>query len=181
MNKNIIKYKQELEKERDIDIFISKTRLGYKVKIEKIIWWKLFEVWTIESSNYKDWLFSTNSHLAHWVENDFKWEWYGQLLYDIFKYLVFNTSDAIIPEKEYVSKPSRLLFLIKNWYKIESKITQDKHKVTFSLLSDSQIDDIIKTSKDLIKRQKENSDFLEKNFKCTYELVLVDEEILNYY
>jgi len=180
MKKEILEYKRKIEEERDIDIFISKTRMWYKIRIEKIIWWKLFDVWTIESSNYRNWNFSTDSHLAHWVKNDFKWEWYGQLLFDLYKMLVFNTNDAIIPEKEYVSKPSRLLFLLKNWYKLESKVVQDEYYTKIRLLDESEKANIIKMSENIMSK-KSNTDFIEPLFNETYELILVDEEILSYY
>lgn len=117
--------------------------------------WKL--IWYIKPGFYTYGNVSKESHLERKIFDDFIWKWYGQLLYDVYRGLHFP-----IPKEEYTHKPSVILFLQKNGYKLVSRFNENGDEVELDYIELAQLDiDIID--------QKNAGD---EDLDYTYKLVL---------
>jgi len=99
-------------------------------------------IWYIKPWNYTYWRVSSNNHLEKKVFEEFRWKWYAQALYDLYKEK-FN-----IPEEEYTHKASVINFLLKNGYTLVSKIDLDWSEIE---LTPNDISIILEELSDSIK------------------------------
>lgn len=109
----------------------------------------------------KPWLYTYHSisksdHLEKIVFEEYRWKWFGQLLFDLYKRYNFH-----VPSSEYTHKISVIEFLLKNWYDISSIIADNWEEIELSENDIYEFFDEIK-----IRKQKKEDDL---NF--TYKMV----------
>lgn len=79
--------------------------------------WEL--IWYIKPGTYTYGNVSQEKHLERKVYDEFTWNWFWQLLFDIYSGLKFE-----IPDEEYTHKPSVILFLQANGYRLNSRFDE---------------------------------------------------------
>lgn len=144
---------------------ISKIEDEYKVKFKiesenqsielYTIDWKL--IWYIKPGFYTYGNVSKEAHLERKIFDDFIWKWYGQLLYDVYRWLHFP-----IPKEEYTHKASVILFLQKNGYTLVSKFDENG--------DEGELDYIELAQLDIDLEDKKNTG--DEDLDYTYKLVL---------
>lgn len=107
-----------LEQEKNIKIVInhkSKSLSLYDKSNEKLIW-------EISIAKYKDGNFLRDIHLYNVVEDEYKWQWWGEIMFDLYDAMTHDLEGFIMPEEEYTNVVSMINLYNKRWFTPKYKI-----------------------------------------------------------
>jgi len=106
-----------IEEKYNINIIINENQKELSLKDDKN---KL--IWEVKIAKYKDWDFKRDIHLYNVIEDEFKWKWYGSLMFGLYIELTKHNSNFILPEEEYTNIASMVNLYKKFWYIPKYKI-----------------------------------------------------------
>lgn len=101
-----------------LDISDLEEKHNIKIHIDREYnWVTLFDnkgtlIWYFKNGHYTYWNIDHSEHIEKVVFEEFRWKWYAQILFDIYKNIFW------LPKTEVWHDKSSILFLLKNWYKI---------------------------------------------------------------
>ena len=91
-------------------------------------------IWGLYQTNYRNWGFYTEEHLFKEVDEDFRRNGYMQEMFNLFK------KYDLLPKQEVSAKPSNILFLLKNWYKLHSYIIKNWMEIEEEFIDETNLE-----------------------------------------